>query len=639
MSNRGLNREQLEAASHGEGPALVLAGPGTGKTTTLVGRYCRLVESGVDPASILAVTFARKAAQTLTQRIGDRLRVDTKSFPVSTFHAFCERMRRDGDIPATQGWTLVKEGQVFEILREVRAALPEAGDVDDLADAIARFKDRLETPNERSKSAREAPVTRRTAELTIANAYQAYQNYLREHRLIDFGDMVMAALTALGADGELRNRIAGRFRFLMVDEYQDINPAQDKLLELLLLGHSNLWVVGDDDQAIYGWRGSDVHYITGFESRFPGSRVIRLERNYRSRAPILRVADGLIRNNPERLGKVLRPQLAGDTKIVMCHAGDESFEADWISRSVQRLAHLGVPWREIAVLVRTNHLTFAIEAAFRSRKIPYVVRPGARLLGIARGEGGARSGTASRDRIGRSFAHAGVPRGTRGPGAGDSRGSSFATRLRCAAEAIAKRPPLSASTERKIEWSGSALQVAEEAARHGGPAEFLAYVEDHRHERKTEESDDAVIISTVHQAKGLEWEAVFVAAVEAGVLPHSKAADREEERRLAFVALTRAKRYLSVTHAFQRGGRGTEPSPFWAEMTTGVPGEILDERWWPEVRAPREPQRPAKEEHGRRAQAPWREGSREASRRERAPTRNSRRGRARNLRGRRGHLC
>jgi DNA helicase-2/ATP-dependent DNA helicase PcrA len=129
------------------------------------------------------------------------------------------------------------------------------------------------------------------------------------------------------------------------------------------------------------------------------------------------------------------------------------------------------------------------------------------------------------------------------------------------------------------------LQVAEEAARHGGPAEFLAYVENHRHERKTEESDDAVIISTVHQAKGLEWEAVFVAAVEAGVLPHSKAADREEERRLAFVALTRAKRYLSVTHALQRGGRGTEPSPFWAEMTTGVPGEILDERWWPEVRA------------------------------------------------------
>jgi DNA helicase-2/ATP-dependent DNA helicase PcrA len=422
-------------------------------------------------------------------------------------------------------------------------------------------------------------------ELSIANAYQAYQNYLREHRLIDFGDMVMDAVATLDANRDLRNRIAAQFRFLMVDEYQDINPAQDKLLELLLLGHSNLWVVGDDDQAIYGWRGSDVQYITGFERRFPGSLVIRLERNYRSRAQILQVADCLIRNNSQRLGKALRPELAGKTKIVICHAGDEKFEAEWISKSVQRLAHAGVPWREIAVLVRTNHLTFAIEAAFRSCKIPHVVRPARdfwelpevrAVLEVARHLGtGSGDLSLTQDYLVRPVSEA----------LEDSHESSFATRLRCAAEAIAKRPPLSASTERKIEWSGSALLVAEEAARHGGPADFLAYVEDHRQERKSEEADDAVIISTIHQAKGLEWEAVFVAAVEGGVLPHSRAADREEERRLAFVALTRAKRYLSVTHAFQRGGPGTEPSPFLAEMTTQVPQEILDERWWPEVRA------------------------------------------------------
>jgi DNA helicase-2/ATP-dependent DNA helicase PcrA len=580
-----LNPEQLEAASHGEGPALVLAGPGTGKTTTLVSRYCRLVESGVDPTSILAVTFTRKAAETLTQRIGDRLRVDTKSFPVSTFHAFCERMRHNGDIPATRGWMLVKKGQVFKILRELRLALPEAGDVDDLADAIARFKDRLETPERAQQSAREAPVARRTVELAIANVYQAYQNYLREHRLIDFGDMVMAAVTALGANGELRNRIAGQFRFLMVDEYQDINPAQEKLLELLLLGHSNLWVVGDDDQAIYGWRGSDVEYITGFECRFPGSRVIRLERNYRSHSQILQVADCLIRNNSQRLGKTLRPHLTGKTKVVICHAGDEEFEANWISQSVQRLAHAGVPWQEIAVLVRTTHLTFAIEAAFRSRKVPYVVRPARDFWELPEVKAVLEVVRHLETGSGDLSLTQGYLVGPVSQALEDSRESSFATRLRCAAEAIAKRPPLSASTERKIEWSGSAIQVAEEAARHDGPADFLAYVENHRHERKTEEGDDSVIISTIHQAKGLEWEAVFVAAVEGGVLPHNKAADREEERRLAFVALTRAKRYLSVTHAFQRGGRGTEPSPFLAEMTTQVPEEILDERWWPEVRA------------------------------------------------------
>src|SRR5688572_491914 len=220
MYDSVLNREQLDAAAHGEGPALVLAGPGAGKTTTLVGRYCALVESGVDPSSILAVTFTRKAAETLTRRIGDRLRVDAGSFPVGTFHAFCERMRRNGDIPATRGWTLVKEGRVFQILRELKRTLPNAGDVDDLADAIARFKDRLETPERAQQSAKPE----------IASAYHAYQNYLAEHRLIDFGDMVMAAVAALDADRELRERIAGQFRFLMVDEYQDINPAQDRLL-------------------------------------------------------------------------------------------------------------------------------------------------------------------------------------------------------------------------------------------------------------------------------------------------------------------------------------------------------------------------------------------------------------------------
>jgi DNA helicase-2/ATP-dependent DNA helicase PcrA len=572
-----LNPEQLAAVSHGEGPALVLAGPGSGKTTALVERYCRLVGEGVDPSSILTATFSAKAALTLRQRIRSRLDIDTRTVPVGTFHSFALQMLRE-NVPGMQAWRVLEDRPRFSILRAL-AHKHRVADAEELADAIDRFKDRLIDPALARESA-DSPV-----ELAIAGAYEAYQNHLEQERLLDFAEMIRRAQAALRADAALRKLVARRFRFVMIDEYQDINPAQDALIELLLVGHSNLWVVGDDDQAIYGWRGSDVRYITDFERRFPGARFHRLERNYRSREQILQVADALIRHNSRRLGKVLRPEVAGKTRVVVCRADNERFEAEWIASSVQKLIHVGTPLREIAVLVRTRHLTFPVEASFRALGIPYQVRPAqdfwempevravlevARYLEAGRGELALTLDYLVDD----------VSKALR-----ESRSQSFPARLRSAAEAIAKRPV--GSAERRIEWSGCARQVADEAGRFGAPAGFLAYVEQQKSQRKVE-SDEAVIISTIHQAKGLEWEAVFLAAAESGVLPHAKTNDEEEERRLAFVALTRAKRYLCVSHSYRRGDKRADPSAFVREMTARIGWEIIDERRWPEQKPARE---------------------------------------------------
>jgi DNA helicase-2/ATP-dependent DNA helicase PcrA len=573
-----LNPEQLAAAAHGEGPALVLAGPGSGKTTALVERYCRLVNEGVDPPSILTATFSVKAAATLRQRIRSRLDLDTRALPIGTFHSFALQMLRE-NVPGMRAWRVLEDRPRFAILRTL-AHQHKVADPEDLADAIDRFKDRLIDPALARESAN-SPV-----EFAIADAYAAYQNHLEQERLLDFSEMIVRAQGILRADAALRKVVGGRFRFVMVDEYQDINRAQDALIELLLVGHSNLWVVGDDDQAIYGWRGSDVRYITDFERRFPGARIHRLERNYRSREQILEVADALIRHNSRRLGKVLRPEVAGSTRVVLCRADNERFEAQWIASSVEKLIRVGTPSSEIAVLIRTKHLTFPVEAALRALGIPYQVRPArdfwempevravlevARYLEAGRGELALTLNYLVED----------VSKDLR-----ESRGRSFSARLRSAAEVIAKRPV--GSAERRIEWSGCARQVADEAGRFEAPAAFLAYVERQKSQRKTEESDQAVIISTIHQAKGLEWEAVFVAAAESGLLPHSKANDEEEERRLAFVALTRAKRYLCVSHSYRRSDKRADPSPFVREMTARIGWEIIDERRWPEQKPARE---------------------------------------------------
>lgn len=256
-----LNPEQEQAARHISGPALVLAGPGTGKTTTLVGRYAHLVDQGVDPRRIFVSTFTRKAADEFRSRIRVSVGVDPAGLPIGTFHSYCYGL--------TGATGVVEEPGRFAIIRK---CMPEwRGDLKSVLDAIDRFKDSLVSPEAALSEARLARKEDRAELLLIAEAYACYQRRLADEGLVDFGDLVIQSIELL------REGVPDQHRFahLLIDEYQDINPAQDSLINALLAANGQLWAVGDDDQAIYGWRGSDVRFITSFEKRYGGATTYR----------------------------------------------------------------------------------------------------------------------------------------------------------------------------------------------------------------------------------------------------------------------------------------------------------------------------------------------------------------------------
>lgn len=576
-----MNPDQVEAARHREGPALVLAGPGTGKTTTLVGRYCFLVDQGVDPASIFVATFTRKAALQLKERIAARAGIATARLPIGTFHSLCLGILREvGErVGVPRDFRTIGDGQQFRVLRELKLDWP--GELEELKDAIARLKDRLVGPEQARREASACRGGNAEERLLLARAYTRYQEALRRRGLFDFGDQIALAVEALREHADLRERYSDRYRYLMVDEFQDINAAQDALLQALLAGHRNLWAVGDDDQAIYGWRGSDVRYVTGFEQAHPGARVLRLQTNYRSPRAILEVADRLIRHNRRRLPKTLEAPKATKAPVVLCRAEDEHREAQWVAHAVRKLLDAGTRPREVAVLLRTNYLTLPFETELRRAGIPFVIRGGPGFWELKEVQTVLEAlWPLSQAAASSPCPWAGLPylHERLAEVAQRTRSRPFPKLVEALAEAVAAQPPLSASDETKVRWAGAARQVAAEAREFQDVNVFLAHAATAATAPPADEDADAVVLSTIHQAKGLEWDAVFVCACEAGLLPHEKAEDGEEERRLAFVAATRAKRFLTLSCCRSRNGRPADPSPFLAEMTRGAPAASLSWR-------------------------------------------------------------
>ncbi|MFU8858730.1 MAG: ATP-dependent helicase [Deferrisomatales bacterium] len=576
-----MNPDQAEAASHLGGPALVLAGPGTGKTTTLVGRYCFLVDQGVDPGSIFVATFTRKAALQLKERIAAQAGIGTARLPIGTFHSLCLGILREvGErVGVPRDFRTISDGQQFRLLRDLKLDWP--GELEDLKDAIARLKDRLVTPEQFRREAAACRGGDAEERLLVAGAYARYQEALRKRGLFDFGDQIALAVQALREHPEVRERYSERYRFVMVDEFQDINVAQDALIQALLAKHRNLWVVGDDDQAIYGWRGSDVRYITGFEKTYPGARVLRLSTNYRSPRTILDVADRVIRNNRRRLPKTLEATRATKAPVVLCRAEDEHREAEWVVGAVRKLLAAGTRPREVAVLLRTNYLTLPFDTELRRAGIPFVIRGGPGFWELKEVQTilealwplAEAAVSSPCPWAGLPYLHDRLAEVVR-----RNRSRPFPELVETLAEAVAAQPPLSASDEIKVRWAGAARQVAAESKEFQGADAFLSHVAAASTAPPADEDTDAVVLSTIHQAKGLEWDAVFVCACEANLLPHEKAEDGEEERRLAFVAATRAKRFLTLSCCRSRNGRPADPSPFLAELTEGAPAAGLSWR-------------------------------------------------------------
>ena len=622
-----LNPEQREAVEHLEGPALVLAGAGSGKTRVLTTRICRLVaEHEVPPWRIMAVTFTNKAAGEMRDRVAAMLDAEPRGMWLGTFHALGARMlRRHAPLAGMSRTFSILDAE--QSLRQVKRAARDAG-VDPkrwppkaLRAHISAAKNQLVGPTafERDHGLDGDPSLR-----YAARTYPVYQAALRDQNAVDFDDLLALPVRLLENNAELRTGYREQFAFVLVDEYQDTNHAQFRLLELLVGRRGNLMVVGDDDQSIYGWRGADIRNILDFERSFPGAKTVRLERNYRSTETILSAADAVIRQNRDRKPKTLRTDRKGGAPVTCLEAADEVDEAAWIPTEIERrmLADPQLDHRDFAVLYRTNAQARAMEDGFRRRGVPYQVVGGVRFYerrevqdvlaylrlvsnprdadafervvnyparGVGRvslerlAEFAAMSSCTLLEAAAEAHRAPGVPPpGRRGLVQFAGLIRKYSARAASTSvgqlleELVAELDLLSRLRDEGPEGEDRADNVRELVA---GAADFRAQLEDEEDRDAFTDLDfflqqvalvadvdrhdpaaDAVVLMTLHSAKGLEFPVVFISGMEEGLFPLARSYDErgllEEERRLFYVGTTRARDKLYLTHARRRRRAG-----------------------------------------------------------------------------------
>ena len=378
-----LNPEQLEAVRHFEGPLLVLAGAGSGKTRVLTSRIAHLIgEHGAPPNRILAVTFTNKAAGEMRERVAALLEEEPRGMWMGTFHAIGARLlRRHAELLGwTNAFTIFDADQSLRQIKRIQESVgvdPSRWKPKAIRAHISGAKNELIGPQQFVEDNSESfDVFARM----VAKVYPAYQTALKQQNAFDFDDLLVKPVELFQGFEEVLERYSDRFAFVLVDEYQDTNHAQFQLLELLSRTHSNLMVVGDDDQSIYGWRGADIRNILEFESVFPGARVVRLERNYRSTERILEAANAVIAENVERKGKTLRTERLGGDTLSIVETVDEVDEARWIADEIEtRMETEGRRHRDFSILYRTNAQSRALEDTLRRRAMPYQIVGGVRF--------------------------------------------------------------------------------------------------------------------------------------------------------------------------------------------------------------------------------------------------------------------
>jgi ATP-dependent DNA helicase UvrD/PcrA len=628
----GLNPVQREAVLHVDGPLLVLAGAGSGKTRVIAHRIAYLVARGVDPRRILAVTFTNKAAGEMAQRVAAILTPSGGGRPplVATFHATCARVLRAEihHLGYPRSFVIYDEDDRLTLVRQ---CYKELGlDERTLAPAaaiarISRAKNQLLGPEA------VAETVRGSREADVARLYARYATRLRALGAVDFDDLLGLTVEVFTQHPEVLDYYRDRWRYVLVDEYQDTNAAQYRLLRQLTAIHRNLCVVGDPDQSIYRFRGADLRNILDFERDFPGCRVVRLEQNYRSTGRILEIAAAVISHNQARKEKSLWTENAPGEMARLFRARDEGEEALWVARTVAELRAEGLPLDGAAVLYRTNAQSRVLEDAFRVAGLPYhivgsvrfyerreikdalaylrlVTNPGdalafRRALGAPpRGIGRATLGrleelaaatgtpllaTATRaaDEFGgragralREFVHV-VTQLVATAAAPGPLGERVAAIVEGSGLREALRREGTAEAESRLENLDELIVAAEEFAARpegGDLGDFLDSVALIADVDELEDARPGVTLMTLHSAKGLEFPTVFLTGLEEGVFPHGRALDDEEgieeERRLAYVGLTRAKARLFLSYAAERrlGGYAglREPSRFLLEMPT-----------------------------------------------------------------------
>ena len=552
----GLNDEQRTAATAVRGPVAILAGAGTGKTRTITHRIAYQVASGTaDASAILAVTFTERAANEL------RARLHALGLPrpvrAATFHAAAWAQLR-------YFWEQVSDRPRPEVLpSKLRLLVPMARrlgvEATDLATEIEWAKARgLDPEGYRRQAQRRDPPL---APARMAELYAAYERAKDERDLIDYEDMLLRTTAALRTVPEVADAVRARYRAFTVDEFQDVNPAQWSLLTAWLGDRDDVCVVGDDDQTIYRFTGASEAYLTGFARRFPDATVVTLTRNYRSSPQVLACSNRLLAAKPPELRKVLTATCPDGPQPLLRSFDHGDLEVKAVVERVTELLERGTAAGEIAVLYRINTQSEPFEAAFEEAGIPYLVR-GDRGF-FQRAEVRQALGALAADAAGADPDSHGPPPVGASTAVGGPRPERDAERiLRDRLSWHPRREPPGERARERWRNLGALLELVARLARDAPGRSLAAIVEDLRaraaagHESPDE--GNAVTCSTIHRAKGLEFDAVFVVSVEEGLLPisHAKTAeDHWDERRLLYVALTRARRHLWVSWATTRTGR------------------------------------------------------------------------------------
>ena len=627
---KGMNDKQSEAVLATEGPVLIMAGAGSGKTRVLTHRIAYLVEEKhVNPWNILAITFTNKAAREMRERVGKLVDAEiARDIWVSTFHALCVRiLRRDIDkLGYNRAFTIADPAEQLTLVKHILADFnldPKRYDPKSILGAISSAKNELVDPQTYANEQANSPFTK-----VVAQVYAEYQKRLRSDQALDFDDLIMQTIVLFEKDKETLAFYQRKFRYIHVDEYQDTNEAQYQLVHMLAEGYHNLCVVGDADQSIYGWRGANMQNILDFKKDYPKAQVILLEQNYRSTKTILSAANDVIQNNQNRQAKTLWTENREGDKITYYRAQSETDEAIFVIRRIEaEIADNHRKYGDFAILYRTNAQSRAIEEAFVKSNIPYKMVGGHKFydrkeirdaLAYFRlvvnpeddmsfnrivNEPKRGIGNTSVEKL-EAFANEhdwslleAAANAELSPIAGKARGqlAKFGKMIQ---QLGTRRQDLNVTEMMQaiLEDSGylSTLRAAhnlEADTRIENLEELLSVTQgfDSRYQPENEDSDifvdflaelallsdqddveeDAqeVTLMTLHAAKGLEFPVVFLVGMEEGLFPLSRASmdesELEEERRLAYVGITRAKQKLYLSNAYGRmlyGQRQNNPA-------------------------------------------------------------------------------
>ncbi len=602
---KNLNESQSAAVKQTEGPVLILAGAGSGKTTTIISRLAYLIEEvGIPPANTLTLTFTNKAAKEMKERSMAMMEQNGAYPPLlCTFHKFGLLFLKFHIhlLERQNNFVVIDTDDKKRIIKKINSELPTPL----IASEISRYKNSLMTPDDAYKQAELFNYKQ------IAEVYREYEEYLKENNLVDFDDLIALTYKLLDENPELARNISQKYQYIMIDEYQDTNELQLKLIQKLCTSHNNICVVGDDDQSIYGWRGAHIRNIMEFDEDFQGAHIFKLEENYRSRSPILKTANALIEHNRSRLGKKLLATRGDGDEVATLNSNDENEEARKIATKIQKLLDSGVSASEIAILYRVNVLSRSIEEGLNRAAIGYKLVGGLRFYDRAEIKdliSYIRVITNNHDDFSLKRI---VNKPKRGLGkasvdkielAAHAKGSSIFEYIKrvdfAELEALVKKK--NATTLKKFiadiedvariakESTYEFIDVLEETFHlkdiyvnmqdgqerilnmdefYGLFRDFIknnpeASLDEFLNELTLQSEQDqvegeSIYMMSIHASKGLEFEHVFVIGMEEGFLPLvGDGSDLEEERRLGYVAFTRAKETLTLSHAASRFYKG-----------------------------------------------------------------------------------